>query len=451
MTAWAETAPGLWQRAIGENEALIKLIGETGRRFEKDVWSISVTATFTLRLEDETQKAQKLRDAWKALRFYHPSLASFADQNTLKYSIPDAQSLERWMTETFVLVETDNTPEDVITNMKRHRFARLYYLPKHDAVLLNISHYHTDGIGAFMLLDAYLAMVVESFENRPDRLLWGEEVTRLVPTIEDALDLPLKSTDEVQHATDTYLNTVKHYVGAVETPYKPGTDNHPKGTRSVHIRCSRNETLSLQTGCLRNDISMAAAVHASVAATAYSIADIESGSKHYSSTLRHSIRPYLPTPFDGVAGAAGLFTAGYIVKVPAHQSWLENAKQYQTEYSRGATPDLLCSRRQYAVTMKEILVNQPQADSPASGLDFSWIPNADALVQPFHSSTEWSLEVRDISIGVDVLSRHMYVFMWLFRGQLGLKMVYNESFYDADMAQATLNYIKIQLLRNLLH
>ena len=291
MTAWTETVPGLWQRATGENEALINLIGKTGRRFEKDVWSISVTATFTLRPEGEPQKAQKLRDAWKALRFNHPSIASFAEQDTLTYPVPDAQALEQWAAETFVLIETDNTPEDVITSMKPHRFARLYYLPNHDAVVLNISHYHTDGVGAFMLLDAYLEMVVEAFQNRPDRLLWGEEVARLVPTVEEVLNLPLKTTDEVQHATDTYLNTVKHYFGAIGTPYKPGTDIHPKGTRSVQLRCSPNETLRLQTECFRNDISLAAAVHASVAATAYSIADAGSGSKPIRSPFSSGLRP----------------------------------------------------------------------------------------------------------------------------------------------------------------
>ena len=98
--------------------------------------------------------------------------------------------------------------------------------------------------------------------------------------------------------------------------------------------------------------------------------------------MRHSIRPHLPVPYNGEAGAAGLYTAGYVVGVPASQSWLENAKKYEIEYSRGATPDLLSSRRQYALTMEEVLKNMSPPDTPPSGLDISYIPSAQTLVKP---------------------------------------------------------------------
>ena len=145
--------------------------------------------------------------------------------------------------------------------------------------------------------------------------------------------------------------------------------------------------------------------------------------------MRHSIRPHLPAPYNGEAGAAGLYTAGYVVKVPASQSWLENAKQYETEYSRGATPDLLSSRRQCALTMKEILKNMSPSDTPPSGLDFCYIPSAQALVRPIHANASESVELHDIRIGVDVLSRHLYVFMWVFSGRLQLRLIYNEAYY----------------------
>ncbi|KAL8717640.1 MAG: hypothetical protein Q9225_005129 [Loekoesia sp. 1 TL-2023] len=447
--AWVETRPGYWQRPIGENEGMIKLIGDGGRKFEKDVWSISVKASFVAHIESKPL-SQALCDGWKILRFYHPSIVTTASENTLDYRTPNASELEQWVNDSFILVDDEISPDDIIAKLKPHRFATLYYLKEHGSILLNLSHWRTDGIGAFHLLNAYVQAVLKSLRKESLELPWGEEVDRLVPSVEEALNLPRAPSPGIECVAKKYLDTLASSKGALETPYESGAGIVPKVTRGACLRFSHDKTTELETECHRLGIHLEAAVHAAVTAAAYSIADSSSRHKHHCSTMRHSIRPHLPTPYDGEAGAAGLYTAGYIVKVPASQSWLENAKQYEAEYSRGATTDLLFSRRQYALTMKDVLKNMPPPDTPPSGLDISCIPNAQILVKPVHANAAGTITLHDIGIGVGLLSRHLYVFTWIFNGRLEFQLVYNEAFYNKIFVESTLALVEKHLVSNLL-
>ena len=451
--AWAEMKPGHWQRPIGENEAMIRMIGKGGQKFGKDVWSIFVTANFMI----DTQEAasantltQALRNGWKLLRFHHPSIASIASEETIDYDVPDPTNLERWAEETFIVLRDDTNPQEVIVGLTPRRFATLYLLEEQSSVVLNLSHWRTDGVGACHLLNAYFHLVLDSLQNDTLALPWGEEAARLMPGVEEALNNPATPSSDTERAAKQYLDTLAHNTGAIGCPYKSDDGIIPGGTQSVHLQISEDTTQELNTGCSRLGVRLEAAIHAAVAATAYSIANPPARKKHFSSTMRHSLRPHLLPPYDGEAGAAGLFTAGYVVKVPASHTWLENAKYYEAEYSMGATSDLLSSRRQYAVVMKGILGNKPILDTPPSGLDISCIPHADTLVQAFHTNAIGSLEVRSFGIGVEVLSRHLYIFVWTFKGQLELRLVYNEAFHDQDRANRVLETVKKELVSNLI-
>lgn len=449
MSGWIETAPGLWRRPLGENEAMIKTIGDKGHQLGKDVWSIAVMASFKACFHESEDHLEMLRNAWKTLRFWHPSIASCAvDGDFLEYSVPSTdRTLDEWVAESFIIIEDDSSPASVIAGLTPRRFATLYYLPDHEAIVLNLSHWRTDGIGALHLLNAYFDAVVDSPQTPSHDLPWGEEVSRLVPSVEDALGLPSQTTPEIEQAAQKYLDTAKHVIGAISIP-QSRQEVAPGGTRSAQLRFSPDETKQLETACRRIDVSLVAAVHAAIAATAYSIAP-EDAAKHYSSTMRQSIRPYLPAPYNGSAGAAGLYTAGYASKVPSGQTWLENAKHYDAEYGAGATPDLLRSRRQFASVMKQTLKNMPTPNPPPSGLDMSWVPGAEELVRPVYESATASIEVQDISIGVDVISRHMYVFLWTFHSQLAFNLVYNEAFYDEAFAERVLGVVRAHLVENL--
>ena len=447
--AWVEKTPGHWQRPIGENEAMIKMIGDGGRPFGKDVWSISVTATFEA-CTDTRSVSSAIRNGWVTLRFRHPSIAATAGDDTIDYHTPSPPQLEQWMEESLIIVDDESSPDDVIARLTPHRFATLYYLEQHGTVILNLSHWRTDGIGAFHLLNAYSQAVSDSLHQKPLDLPWGEEPTRLTPSVEEALDLPTSSTLDIEGGAQQYLSTLAYNKGALPAPYKSSHSIIPKGTRSARLHFPPSTTKALQTQCEHLDLRLESAVHAALTATAYAIA-LPVEPIHHSSTMRHSLRPHLPEPYDGDAGAAGLYTAGYFVKVPASQFWLENARYYDAEYRAGATADLLRSRRHYARVMKDVLRSMAPPSPPPSGLDISYVADVQSLVKPFHENAEGKrVEVREVGIGVDVVSRHLYVFVWIFGEKLECRGVYNEAFYDEEAVERMLGLMRENLVANLL-
>lgn len=477
---WAETSPGRWQRALGENESMIKVIGDSGAEAGKDVWSIAATAVFSAHRHPPSEKgngkplAEALQDGWRTLRFQHPSIATTSDGDAVCYSVPSsADELEEWVDETFITVDGEEASlARVIRNLAPRRRTTCYHLEKHNAVVLHLSHWRTDGVGALHLLGALLAAAAENMTRRgPPVLCWGQEVGRLVPCVEEALGLPETPTEEIQRAADSYLETVGHHRGALEAPVRrprprephpqPGPAPAPGGTRALDDCLSAAQTARALAACGRLGVRIEAALHASVTSAAYALAAPSSRHRHHSTTLRHSLRPHLTAPWNGAAGAAGLFTAGYAVRVPASQSWLENARQYEAEYERGATAQLLCSRRQYAAAMRKMLLAAssggrgrdaaPQSPPPPGGVDVSWVPDAQSLVRGTYSNgVDVVLTVENIGIGVEVLSRHAYVFGWIFEGRLSLRIVCNGAFWDAELCEKLSRLVKETLAVNLL-
>jgi len=209
----------------------------------------------------------------------------------------------------------------------------------------------------------------------------------------------------------------------------------PAGTRSAHLRFSESDTRAVLEACSARNISLISAVHASCAALTYLEASLNHKDKHYTSTMRFSLRPYLHKPYCTADFAAALYTGGYMFRVPASQTWLENAAQYEEKYNAGITMDFLKSRRQYAIEVLSILQKGvPAPDPPQSEVDISSVGDAEALVSSQHSHDGTVLEVLDVSIGVETLTRQTYCFLWTFCGRLELNLVYNEAYYEPDRA-----------------
>lgn len=209
----------------------------------------------------------------------------------------------------------------------------------------------------------------------------------------------------------------------------------PAGTRMAQFRLSEPDTKALLEACNARNITMVSAVHASCAALTHMEASLVDKYKHYTSTIRFSLRPHLPRPYCTANFAAALYTGGYMCQVPASQSWLDNAIHYEEQYKSGITADFLQSRRQYGIEVLSMLQKDvPPPDPPQSEVDISSVGDAQALVSFRHTHGETVLEVQDVSIGVETLTRQTYCFLWTFLGRLELNLVYNEAYYEPDRA-----------------
>ena len=68
---------------------------------------------------------------------------------------------------------------------------------------------------------------------------------------------------------------------------------------------------------------------------------------------------------------------------------------------------------------------------------------------PFKGTLDRGVEVQSISVGVEILTRQCVCFVWTFRNQLNLNLVYNQSFHDEKDTALFLGTVKEVLLREL--
>lgn len=447
---WSEVAPGRFQRAIGENELFIKLVGDPGHPVGREHWAINSIASFTLTgsLTREDPPSLFLK-AWKVLRFHHPSIAVQAiDDKSLTYTVPDTAALDQWATETFHVVENE-TADELIPNIKPGLYATLTYLPKSNELLGHTAHWRTDGVGVLLLIDAFFDLVASSALPDPNTLIWGQEIARLAPPVEDAANIPIAPTDVIKTLSQKHLGTFHQAAGAVGIPYKGEAITLPGGTRSSRLVFSTSETNIVINQCKAKGFSVTSAAHASIAATNHALASADNKDKHYTSTVRFSLRPYLPMPYSTPAYASALYTTGWMKTVPASVSWTDNAKAYNDEYRKGLSREFIDSHREYALGLCNLIRNMPQPQDPPSDVDISSVGVAESLIERVKGTQDRGVEIQGVSVGVEILTRQCVCFVWTFRDRLNLNLVYNESFHDEKDTASFLQMLKGIMLKEL--
>lgn len=446
---WNATSPGVWERPMGENEQFIQFIGDRAHPVGREQWSVIATATFTLKRSDSILDFQALRSAWKLLRFHHPSIACRPNnEGKLTYTVPNDGVMEEWMKETFFVVQDPTTTlNDVIANLKPSPVATLHFLESRSQIVLYSAHWRVDGYGAFYLLDQLFSRLASALDTpqSPSSLPWGSEASRLVPSLEWALRLPCEASPEIVDTAKGYLATGARLMGSVGITSQAGPTTRPGGTKHIELGMTESTTRGLIDKCEAHGISLYSAVHAAVGAAVYDKASPQDSGKHYTSTIRLNLRPYLPQPYNTTAAASGLYTGGYLFAVPAGQSPLEWAKVYEAEYRGGVSEAFLQSRRQYARMALGHVRTLTGPPPPSSNVDVSFVRDVDAMVSAIYGTAGDAIEVLDLGLGVNTLTRQPYCFFWVFRGMLRLQLWFNEAFYDeaaaADVLQSIHNIL----------
>ncbi|RYP36926.1 hypothetical protein DL767_003174 [Monosporascus sp. MG133] len=457
--SWRQVSLGHWQRPLGENERMIKWIGDRAHPIGREQWSITASGRFNLlgqlKTSDTTARLQR---AWVHLRFSHPSIAATASDNTLDYHVPDFAALTQWIEDTFhVIADPGITASDLVADLKPSPYVTVYFLPREQQVVLHTSHWRTDGFGALQLLNAFFEAVASDVD--PKSVPWKEEPARLSPSIEEVLKIPTEPTQEIKAATADCLATVARAVGSVGLPYRGDHTTKPGGTRSVRRRFPVSTTRGILQACDARGLRLLSAVHASLAKINFKFAggsDLESmHSGYYTSTMRFSLRPYLSAPFNTAQHASALYTGGYFASVDARSSWQEMAAQYESLYSSGLGRGFLLARRQYAIEALAAMMRNAGAAPVRSEIDISSVGDAEELVTPIHHISKEQggavseLEIQDISLGVECLTRETYLFLWTFKGKIEFQLMYNEAFYEAKFMEMVLDALAANLIEQL--
>ena len=94
------------------------------------------------------------------------------------------------------------------------------------------------------------------------------------------------------------------------------------------------------------------------------------------------------------------------------------------------------------------MAQQPQ-EPPPSDVEISSIGIAESLIERVKGTQDRGVEVQSVSVGVEMLTRQCVCFVWTFREQVNLNMVYNESFHDEKDTALFLQTVKEILLKEL--
>jgi hypothetical protein len=150
-------------------------------------------------------------------------------------------------------------------------------------------------------------------------------------------------------------------------------------------------------------VGVTAAVHASLAAVNFRHEIPEHQGRHYTSTIKQSLRPYLPEPYSTPAAAAGLYTSGWLVRVDASGTWEENARTYQAEYEKGISSEYLQAHRQYASTLVDVIKNLSPPTEPPSDIYISSMGIMENYLEREYGTQEGGFGIAHVGLGVEIL------------------------------------------------
>ncbi|KAJ5272321.1 hypothetical protein N7478_007446 [Penicillium angulare] len=456
----AEQSPKILTRPLGPSEV------DPGHTIGREHWAVNFTATISPRGAFAALSSSPgllptlIHYSWLNLRFEHPSIAAHPDSSNthIVCTIPSSgNDLSEWASQTFV-VETDaESVDEVIPTIAPAADARLYYLPQSSELLLHTAHWRMDGVAGMLLLGQLVDLMVSHADkfllNRLpdpfDSCNWGSEVTRLTPSFEDAGNIPFTVNKAQKAIADRSVGTFGLAAGALGVPYTGDAVTVPSGTRAVELTFSCADKSAITSAAKSCGLGVTAAVHASLATVNFRHAIAEHRGRHYTSSIRYSLRPYLPEQYMTPAVAAGFYSTVWFARADASASWEDHARIYQAEYRNGLSNNFLQAHREYASTLIGVFKNLPTPREPPSEIDISSLGFMEKYLEREYGAPERGFSIAHVGYSVEMLSREGGVFMWTFRDQLTLRLVFNQAFHTSKQMTEFLSDIKTDILTQL--
>ncbi|KAJ5701473.1 hypothetical protein N7488_009021 [Penicillium malachiteum] len=409
---WTPTTSG-FTRPIGPNEVFMNLVSE-GHSIGREHWSVNFTVTISPRgafnaLSDSPDLlATLIRYSWLNLRFKHPSLAAHVETPNIVYRVPGStENLNKWASQTFTVATDAASADEVIRTIAPAADARLWYIPQSGELLLHSAHWRVDGVSGMLLL----GQLVDLMTSHADTVLsgelpdpfeafqWGSEAVRLCPSVEEAGNMPLEASEEHKAIAQRAVGTFTFIEGALGIPYTGDASTVPTGTGIIQVTLSPRVTAEARDAARARGLKVTAAVHASIAAVNFRRAIPEHKGRHYTSTMRKSLRPLLPEPYSTPASAASLLTTGWMMRADASSTWEENARMYQEEYGNSISKEYAQAHREYACTLVEFL-NLPTPTEPPSDVDISSFGIMERYLEPEYGTPERGFSVMHAGLSV---------------------------------------------------
>lgn len=161
----------------------------------------------------------------------------------------------------------------------------LCFLPKTSEIIFHTAHWRTDGVGIFNILEALYECVLETSPESVAQLAWGKEVIRLVPSVEEAMDVPAEVTPDIEKEAQKAFESFVPAADSVGPALSTRAQAIPGATFYSRLRFVSSTTTSIMQACIKRGYSVTAAVHAAAARANYACAPEADLQKHYTSTV----------------------------------------------------------------------------------------------------------------------------------------------------------------------
>lgn len=213
---WAEYSPGIWKRALDENERFYNLA--TRKEPDENFFPIYGSASFTTpSLRSEISESEKRRielafkNAWLTLRNIHPSLLSYVLRDDIDgeftrvySSLRSEEEASAWADATFRSIVVDGSVMDWFnTEGPILQTANISLVHSKEeggpnfTIFLRLPHEIADGMGTTHLLHQFFEIAGQAFEQGESFALpeWGSEGVRLSACLKVAANVPEKFSD----------------------------------------------------------------------------------------------------------------------------------------------------------------------------------------------------------------------------------------------------------------
>ncbi|PYI00891.1 hypothetical protein BO78DRAFT_437214 [Aspergillus sclerotiicarbonarius CBS 121057] len=439
---WTQVSPIQYERSFDSVEVFYRVIADAGAPFNKHHYLISsVTRLKSL------PPAEEVQQAWKNLRQQHPQIAAVADDSGTRfvYTVPCPAELDAWAHDTF-LVEPDGSAAHLVSTLQPSPLFQLYYLPQSRELLWRTPHWRIDGFGLMYLQAAFFRLL--SGQSSPDPSDVENIITRLNPALDEVMSHPSTMTPEqITSAVNAEFSIlVNNATTAISLPTLPNII--PTTTRTIQTTIPTDTTTRIITACKAHGLSITTAAHAAFAVSLLphvqhnydpSTRGLPGGT--YTGLNAHSLRRYMPAPFNGPSAAVSCCHTGICFSVDLsinrdfHSIASVLGKGYARDMSANEPRNIFPCLPHYVRQIQEMFLAPP-----ADPLHGPAVPFVSSLgrVNDYLGEQYGEIEVEDWSIGVENASRSLIMNVWTWRGELRLGVSWNEAFYEEGFVRGLL-------------
>lgn len=421
--SWSQVSERRWERPVSGMEGYFIFSGSlTASLCEgRQHYTLFSKLKLDINLPD---RESALRQAWKQMRYEQPHLSTIADGMKLVYEVLDDAAVQEWLDATFIVSSAANA-EELHQADQTIKQSTLFYIPRSSELLFRAYHHTIDGTGVILFWNEYL----KALASPAEKITFGDEPSRLAPSIEKALGVPSEPTPEQSEKASALLADYVANVPGIAPVSKVGVA--PSGScRNAELLFSVSTTEAIVRACKAKGITVTAAIHAAYIRTLVRHADPDSNAEKYVSANQFNLRSYLPEPYSTGQYAVAVFytTHPFVVHLPASFWDLAYTLNvyYATAYKNNREALELnghFTRALFDIAQTpEFLAGPVPKDALVSSLGV-----AERYLKRSYGD---SVAVHDFKLGVDVVLGMSMLFAYTFQDRLRLVYSFNDGFEE---------------------